>query len=40
MRLKEADYDELNTYRAYNIKLALRDFWNQDPRSAEGYRKR
>ena len=30
----------LKTVRAYNIKLALRDFWNQDPHSAEGYLKR
>ena len=30
----------LKTLRAYNIKLALRDFWNQDPHSAESYLKR
>jgi len=30
----------LKTLKAYNIKLALRDFWNQDPHSAEGYLKR
>ena len=30
----------LKTLRAYNIKLALRDFWNQDPHSAGGYLKR
>jgi transposase len=31
----------LKTLRAYNIKLALRDFWNyRNPQSAEGYLKR
>lgn len=30
----------LKTLKAYNIKLALRDFWNQGPHSAEGYLKR
>ena len=30
----------LKTLRAYNIKLALRDFWNHDLHSAEGYLKR
>jgi transposase len=30
----------LKTLKAYSIKLALRDFWNQDQHSAEGYLKR
>ena len=30
----------LKTLRAYNIKLALRDFWIQDPHLAESYLKR